>query len=279
MTEDTRRFVERTRTLHTALVNRSVAGMEFQARLQPTQESKVAFQASSIKPPYDAGSVSDGIYTSAIARMYFWITLGLVVTAATAWFAYQLDVLEDVGLLGYLVIVAVAIGLLFILHFSVQRLPSPITASLYLVFTAVEGVTVSYIFGAYTNETIVLAFGLTAGLFAAMSVIGFTTKRDLSKWGPILLFGLLGIVIVSLINIFVGSGLLSWVVTIVALPLFLGLVIWETKEVKEEAQEAAAIGDAKAAWSIGIIGAVGLYLSFLNIFLILLRLLDWFNGD
>ncbi len=85
--------------------------------------------------------------------------------------------------------------------------------------------------------------------------------------------------IVSLINIFVGSGLLSWVVTIVALPLFLGLVIWETKEVKEEAQEAAAIGDTKAAWSIGIIGAVGLYLSFLNIFLILLRLLDWFNGD
>ena len=253
--------------------------MEFQACLQPTQESKVAFQASSINPPYDAGAISDRIYTSAIARMYLWITLGLVVTAAAAWFAYQLDVLEDVGLWGYLVIVAVAIGLLFILHFSVQRLPSPITAALYLAFTAVEGVAVSYIFGAYTNETIVLAFGVAAGLFAAMSVIGFTTKRDLSKWGPILLFGLLGIVIVSLINIFVGSGLLSWVVTIVALPLFLGLVIWETKEVKEEAQEAAAIGDTKAAWSIGIIGAVGLYLSFLNIFLILLRLLDWFNGD
>lgn len=239
----------------------------------------MSFQARSTNPPYDVEATADSIYTSAITRMYLWITLGLVVTAAAAWLAHQLGVLQNVGLLGYLVIVAVAFGLLILLHFGVQRLPSPITAALYLGFTAVEGVAVSYIFGSYTGETIVLAFGLTAALFLAMSVIGLTTKRDLSKWGPILLFGLWGIVIVSLVNILIGSGLLSLAVTIVALPLFLGLVMWETKEVKEEAQEAAAIGDTKAAWNIGIIGAVGLYLSFLNIFLILLRILDLFNDD
>ena len=137
----------------------------------------------------------------------------------------------------------------------------------------------SLIFGAYTNRTIVLAFGVTAGLFTAMSVIGFTTKRDLSRLGPILLFGLFGVVIVSLINIFIGSGILSWIVTLVALPLFLGLVVWQTKEVKELAQQAALDGDDQAARQIAITGAAGLYLSFLNIFLILLRIIHFFSGD
>lgn len=228
---------------------------------------------------YDFGSESDSIYTAAITRMYGWIALGLVTTAAAAWLSHQLGVLDGIGLFGFLAVIGVALALLIILQLTVHRVPAPVAAILYLGFTAVEGVAISYIFGAYTGQTIVLAFGLTAGLFTAMSVIGFTTKRDLSKWGPILLFGLIGVVIVGVINIFIGSGLLSWIVTLVALPIFLGLVIYETKEVKEEAQEAAMQGDAKAAGRIAIIGAVGLYLSFLNIFLILLRILDIFSGD
>ena len=173
----------------------------------------------------------------------------------------------------------VALAMLIALQLTVHRVPSPVSTVLYLGFTGVEGVAISYIFGAYTNQTIVLAFGLTAGLFTAMSVIGFTTKRDLSKWGPILLFGLIGLVVVGVINIFIGSSLLGWVVTLIALPLFLGLVIWETKEMKELAQQAALDGDEKVAGQIAIIGAAGLYLSFLNIFLILLRIVQFFSDD
>ena len=228
---------------------------------------------------YDFAGAADSIYTAAITRMYGWIALGLITTAAAAWLAYQMGVLNNVGLFGFLAIFGVALALLIILHLTVHRVPAPVSAILYLGFTAVEGVAISYIFAAYTSQTIVLAFGLTAGLFTAMSVIGFTIKRDLSGWGPILLFGLLGVVIVSVINIFIGSGLLSWIVTLIALPIFLGLVIYQTKEVKEEAQEAARQGDTGAAGRIAIIGAVGLYLSFLNIFLILLRIVQFFNDD
>lgn len=229
--------------------------------------------------PYHFGASSDSIYTAAITRMYGWIALGLVTTAVAAWLAHRMGVLENVGLIGYLVIVGIALAMLIALHLTVHRVPSPLSTVLYLSFTGVEGVAISYIFGAYTNQTIVLAFGLTAGLFTAMSVIGFTTKRDLSKWGPMLLFGLIGLVVVGVINIFIGSGLLGWVVTLIALPLFLGLVIWETKEMKELAQQAALDGDEKVAGQIAIIGAVGLYLSFLNIFLILLRIVQFFNDD
>ena len=220
-----------------------------------------------------------GIYTSAITRMYGWIALGLVTTAAAAAIAYRMDILANIGLIGYLLLVGVALGLLIALYLTVHRAPAPVSAVLYLGFTAIEGVAISYIFGAYTNQTIVLAFGLTAGLFTAMSIVGFTTRRDLSQWGPILLFGLLGLVVISIINIFIGSGLLSWLITLIALPLFLGLVIWETKEVKDLAQQAAQEGDAKAAGQIAIIGAAGLYLVFLNIFLILLRIVQFFSGD
>ena len=232
-------------------------------------------QARAINSPYDVEATADGIYTSAITWMYLWIAMGLVVIALAERLAHQLGVWQNVGLLGNLLVVAIC--LLFLLIFGVQRLPSPITVALYLGFTAVLGVlisfvsvVISYIFATNTGETVVLAFGLTAAVFAAMSIIGFTTKRDLSKWGLILLFGLLGTVIVSLINNFIGSGLLSWAVTVVALPLFLGSVIWERKEVKEKALEAAAIGDTKAAQKIGIIGAVGVYLN-----ICFLSSLDW----
>ncbi len=229
--------------------------------------------------PYDFAASADGIYTAAISRMYGWITLGLVTTAAAAALAYRLGILDNIGLIGYLLIIGVALALLFALHFSVHKMPGPVSAALYLGFTAVEGVAISYIFGAYTYQTIVLAFGLAAGLFTAMSIVGLTTKRDLSRLGPILLFGLIGVVIAGLVNIFIGSGLLGWIVTLVALPLFLGLVIYETKEVKELAQQAAQDNDAKAAGRIAIIGAAGLYLAFLNIFLILLRIVQFFSDD
>lgn len=112
-----------------------------------------------------------------------------------------------------------------------------------------------------------------------MSVIGLTTKRDLTGLGTICIIGLVGVVILGVVNIFIGSGFLSWVVTIVALPIFLGLTVYETKQVKELAQEAADKGDTRAAGTIAIVGAVGLYLNFLNIFLILLRIMDFFSGD
>ena len=218
---------------------------------------------------------ADSIFSGAMTRLYGWIAMGLVTTGAVAWISYQAGILTNLGLIGNLLLLGVWIGCLFALRFAASRVPPAVLGALYLVFTAIGGVMTSYIFWAYAGSTIVLAFALTAGVFGAMSAIGYTTKRDLTGLGALLVIGLIGVVITGVINIFIGSGVISWIIALVALPIFMGLVVYETKQVKELAQEAAANGDERAA----IIGAVGLYLAFLNIFLILLRILDFFNSD
>ena len=125
-----------------------------------------------------------------------------------------------------------------------------------------------------------MAFLLTGGLFVAMSAVGMTTKRDLSKLGPMLLIGLVGLIVISLINmLLIGSGGLFLLINILLLPLFLALTVWETKQMKELAQEAAMHGDEKGAMQVAVMGSIGLYLNVLNIFLIILNLLGFVSSD
>ena len=232
---------------------------------------------------YYSRESADGIFTGAMTRLYGWIALGVVTTGAVAWVSYQagflMSILERFGVVGYLVVLGVWLAAIFGLSFAVRRVPPAVAGGLYLGFTGLSGLMISYIFWAYTGDNIILAFALTTGVFAAMSVIGFTTKRDLSGLGTMCIIGLVGVVIAGFANMFIGSGLISWVVTLAALPIFLGLTVYETKQVKEMAQEAAVRGDARAASQVAIMGAVGLYVNFLNLFLILLRILDFFNSD
>ena len=125
-----------------------------------------------------------------------------------------------------------------------------------------------------------MAFLLTGGLFVAMSAVGMTTKRDLSKLGPMLLIGLVGLIVISLINMLViQSGGLFLIINLLLLPLFLALTVWETKQMKELAQEAAMHGDEKGAMQVAVMGSIGLYLNVLNIFLIILNLLGFVSSD
>ena len=142
------------------------------------------------------------------------------------------------------------------------------------------GLLLSPILTTYTSETIGVAFLLTAGLFVAMSVVGMTTKKDLSKLGPMLMMGLIGVIIVSLINVLLlRSDVLFLLINIVLLPLFLALTVWETKHTKELAQEAATDGDEKTATQVAVIGSIGLYLNALTLFIIILNLLGFASDD
>lgn len=226
--------------------------------------------------------LADSIFTGAMTRLYGWIALGVVTTGAVGWLSHRagvMQVVEGFGLLGYLGVLGVWIGCLLVLHVLSGRVPPAVAGVLYLAFSAVTGVVISHVFWEHTGDTIALAFALTTAVFVAMSVVGYTTKRDLSGLGTICLAGLLGVVVAGVANWFIGSNLLSWIITLAALPIFLGLTIYETKQVKELAQQAATDGDERAAGRVAVMGAVGLYLSFLNIFLILLRILDAFSGD
>ena len=226
---------------------------------------------------------ANAIVTGAMTRLYGWSARGVITTGAVGWLSYQAGVLDSIienfGMIGYFVVLGIWILGLFGLSFLASRVPSGIAGGAYLVFTALTGLMISTIFWTYTGNTIVLAFALTTGVFSVMSVIGFTTKRDLSGLGTMLMIGLFGLIIAIIVNIFLGSNMLSWIITLVALPIFLGLTVYETKQVKELAQEAAMLGDEQAASRIAIAGAVGLYVVFLNIFLILLRILDIFGGE
>ena len=151
---------------------------------------------------------------------------------------------------------------------------------LYFTFTGFEGLYLSPILAVFEGETIGVAFLLTGGLFVAMCAVGMTTKKDLSKLGPMLIFGLIGVIIVGFVNaILIQSSGLFLLINILLLPLFLALTVWETKQVKDLAQQAALRGDDKAATQAAVIGSIGLYVNVLNIFLIILNLLGFLSDD
>ena len=224
--------------------------------------------------PYFGADSADTIFTGAMTRLYMWMTAGLALTTVVGFVAYQVGI----GFFGFLIAFVLWIGILFVMRWASERASTQILLGLYLTFTAVGGVVLSAV-AAYSVETLLFALALTGGVFVAMSVIGLTTKKDLTNLGPILGFALLGLVIMMIVNIFIGSSFIGWVVTLLLLPVFLGLTVYETKQVKELAQEAAIEGDEEAAGKIAIMGAVGLYLNFINLFLIILRITDFFGGD
>ena len=225
----------------------------------------------------------NAIYTDAMARMYGLVALGIVTTGAAIWVGDMLgvgNIIFSFGWIGMLLMFGMMFGMLMGANAVVMRGNTGLGTVLYLAFTGFEGLFLSPILTRFTTGTIGVAFVLTAGMFIAMSVVGMTTKRDLSKLGPMLIIGLIGVVIVSLINmLLLQSGMLFLLINIVLLPIFLALTVWETKQMKELAQDAAMRGDAQVANQVAVIGSIGLYLNALNIFIILLNLLGFASDD
>ena len=226
---------------------------------------------------------ADAIYTDAMSRLYGLVALGIVTTGAAIFIGDRVGVgqlIVGFGWLGYLAAFGVMIGTLIAAGKVVAGGNTGLGTVLYLTFTGLEGLFLSPILLAFTTEMIGLAFMLTAGLFVAMSAVGITTKRDLSRLGPMLFIGLIGMIVISLINVLlIRSDGLFLLISLLLLPLFLALTVWETKQVKGLAQDAAMAGDAQAANQVAVLGSIGLYLNALNIFLILLSLLGFASDD
>ena len=231
----------------------------------------------------ESGDRASAIYTDAMARMYGLVALGIVTTGAAIWFGDSLgigDAIFRFGWIGYIAAFAIIMGTLVAANAVVASGNTGLGTVLYLGFTGMEGLFLSPILTAFTTQTIGAAFMLTAGLFVGMSAIGMTTKRDLSRLGPMLFIGLIGLIVISLVNmLLIRSGGLFLLINLALLPIFLGLMVWETKKMKEMAQEAAMAGDTQTATQVAVIGSIGLYLNALNIFLILLNLLGFASDD
>lgn len=208
-------------------------------------------------------------------KVYFKMFLALLVTALTSlWVATTPQVAQTIlgtGY-GYWVPVIVEFGLVIWISAGINKMSSTTATLLFYLFAIVNGLTLSVIFYEYAREAIVKAFFITAGTFGAMSVYGYLTNKDLTKLGTFLVYALFGLIIASLVNIFMKSNQLDWIISIVGVFLFLGLTAWDTQQIKRMAEMAPSDTVSKLA----TIGALNLYLDFINLFLFILRI---FGGN
>jgi len=203
-----------------------------------------------------------------IRKVYAWMGVGLAVTAFMALATLSSPAIFNAILGNRLLSFGLMIGelaLVFTLSGAINRLSAATATLIFIAYAALNGITLSVVFLAYTANSITSTFVITAGMFGAMSLYGSMTKRDLTSWGSFLFMGLIGIVIASVVNIFVGSTAVSWVVSGIGVIVFTGLTAYDTWKIKEMA--AQGIEGRKPA----IIGALTLYLDFINLFLMLLR--------
>ena len=212
-------------------------------------------------------------YMSQVMRkVYVKMFLGLLVTALTSWFVLSnetilMTLVQSRGLLIGLCVAELA--LVFILSMAINKLSSPLATLLFYVYAVINGVTLTPIFLVYTMSSIALTFFVTAGVFLAMSIYGYTTKSDLTKFGTYLIMGLVGLIICSIINIFWANSVMDWIVSFAGVLIFIGLTAWDTWKIKQMAMETDEVNAGKLA----TLGALSLYLDFINLFLYLLRFL------
>lgn len=219
--------------------------------------------------------VSDpSVVSSLMRKVYWWMTLALVITGATSLliskneqFLYTL--FSSSALLIGLCITELL--MVIVLSALINKMSFAVATVMFILYSALNGVTLTPIFLLYTQESIASTFFITAGTFTAMALIGSFTKRDLSSLGRFLLMALIGLIIASLVNIFVASSPLYWGITIVGVLLFAGLTAYDAQHIKKMLQ---FYGDEvnENTQKIALLGSLSLYLDFINMFLYLLRI-------
>jgi FtsH-binding integral membrane protein len=205
-----------------------------------------------------------------IRQVYAWMGGGLLITALLAMVTISSPVLLNLVLGNRLVFYGLIIGelgLVITISRAINKLGASMASLLFILYAALNGVTMSVIFAIYTAESITSTFVITAATFGTMSAYGYLTKRDLTRWGSFLFMGLIGVVIASVVNIFTRSSSAAWIISAVGVIVFTGLTAYDTWKIKAMAT-AGAEGRKPA-----ILGALTLYLDFINLFLMLLRLL------
>jgi FtsH-binding integral membrane protein len=207
-------------------------------------------------------------------KVYGWMTAGLALTALAALFTLTSEGLLQLVFGNRMVFYGLIIGelgLVIALSAAINRISSLVATLMFLLYSALNGVTFAGIFLMYTSSSIASTFLVASGTFAAMGLYGYATKRDLTGWGSFLFMGLIGIVIASLVNIFLQSAMITWVTTYIGVFVFVGLTAYDTQKLKRIGE--AGFADGETQKKAAILGALTLYLDFINLFLMLLRIM------
>jgi FtsH-binding integral membrane protein len=204
-----------------------------------------------------------------MAAVYRWMTFGLALTALVAFSVATSETALRLILGNRLVffgLILAQLGLVIALSAAATRLSAATAGGLFLLYSALNGVTLSVVLLVYTGASVAMAFVSTAGTFAAMSIYATVTRRDLSSWGSFLFMGLIGVVIASVVNIFLHSSMVTFVVSCMSVVVFTGLTAYDTQKLRAFARAGGGGG------AMAVNGALALYLDFVNLFLALLRL-------
>lgn len=213
---------------------------------------------------------------SFIQSVYNWMAIGLALTGGVAYYVANspsmVRLIFGNQLLFFGLIIA-ELGLVFYLSARVQKLQASTATGLFVLYAALNGATLSFIFLAYTATSIASTFFVCAGTFVACSVYGMVTKRDLTSVGGFMMMGLIGIIIASVINLFVRSSAMAMIISYIGVLVFVGLTAYDTQKLKHMALTQPAGLDAGVVRKGAILGALSLYLDFINLFLMLLHIL------
>jgi len=217
-------------------------------------------------------------------RVYNYMAGGVALTGIVAWLTFNLSVVQNAGgtitgltplgqtLFGsplmWLVILA-PLGMVFLLSFRIQHIQAGTARALFFVYAALVGISLATIFMVYTHTSITRVFFISAASFGALSLYGYTTQRDLSPFGAFLVMGLFGLIVAMIVNIWLASNALAFAISVVGVLVFAGLTAWDTQKIKEmyDVNDDGTVAGRKA-----VMGALTLYLDFINLFLMLLRL-------
>lgn len=237
------------------------------------------------------GVVDQGL-RSYMLSVYNYMALGVALTGAVAYLMFMQatttdsslaavtlrngTMLSEFGKVLYLsplkwVVMLAPLAFVLVLSFGVNRMSLMMTQGVFWLFAAVMGVSLSSIFIVFTSQSIASVFFITAAAFASLSLYGYTTKKDLSGWGTFLFMGLIGIILAGLVNIFLQSSALKFAINVIGVLVFAGLTAYDTQRIKDGYYE--VVGHAELMAKSAIMGALSLYLDFINLFMMLLQLL------
>jgi FtsH-binding integral membrane protein len=217
-----------------------------------------------------AGLAIDAGLRAHMQRVYSYMAGGLALTGIVAYAAAASGFYQSIAGTPLIWIVMLApLGFVLALSFGIQRMSAATATLLFWIYAAVMGLSLGGIFLVYTGTSIARVFFITAATYGAMSLYGYTTRTDLSRFGSFLLMGLIGIVIASLVNIFIESSALQFAVSIIGVIVFVGLTAYDTQRIKEMYLEADTV---EVAGKKAVLGALALYLDFINLFMMLLQL-------
>lgn len=206
-------------------------------------------------------------------KVYTWMALALVITGVTAYGVANSPAILQMIVTNKILFFGLLIGelaLVWGVSAMIGRLSLTTATLLFVLYSVINGVTLSFIFLAYTYESVTSVFFITAGTFAAMALFGYFTKTDLSSIGRILFMALIGLIIATIVNIFVKSSGLGMILNYVGVLIFVGLTAWDTQKIKQMLATAEDAGET--AQKVALMGALSLYLDFINLFLYLLRI-------